>query len=118
MVTLATGSADGNTQLWSLRSDTLEQQQQQQQQQLAEGKLALSKKGCRQQRQGAYVIAAEGDVLLVCTATDLASSDPSKPAACFRAPGKIDVFACAGDQIAVGCESGEVVVVRGALLAE
>jgi hypothetical protein len=116
-VMLATGSADGTTRLWSLLGDTLEEQEQEeeQEQQLAEGKFAFSKKGSREQRQGAYVILADGDMLVI----HKAAGACREPVACFRAPGTIDVLACAGDEVAVGCESGELLLLRGAfLLAE
>ena len=42
----------------------------------------------------------------------------SVPVAFFRAPENIRVLDCAGDQIAVGCDNGEVLHLRAAVLIQ
>jgi len=74
------------------------------------------------QTAGKYLVTKKGDLVLVyLTDTAGASEDEKaeqnkKPVAFFRAPAKIQTLHCAGDKIAVGCENGEVLLLRAAFL--
>jgi hypothetical protein len=106
--TLATGSEDGKTRLWSVDGDKMEEKKM-----LTEAKISFSKSGAREQQLGVHVITAKGELVRVFRADDAGT----KPVAFFRAPGPIQVLDCAGDKIAVGCKNGEVLHLRTAFLA-
>ena len=91
---------------------------------VAGGKFSFSKGASTKQQVGRHVITADGDLVLVHEldgtkdATGSAAVKESAAVACFRAPGRISVLDCAGDQIAVGCEDGDVLHLRAALLMQ
>jgi len=94
---------------------------------LAGSKFALSKQGKdnRKQQVGRFVCAAEGDLLLIHLLADVeeggdkaakAAKAARAPVAFFRAPSPIKALDCQGAEIALGCQSGEVLLLRAAVL--
>ena len=94
---------------------------------LAGSKFALSKgKGDRKKQQvGRFVCTAEGDLLLIHLLADVeeggdkaatAAKTTRAPVAFFRAPSPIRALDCQGAEIALGCESGAVLLLRAAVL--
>ena len=55
---------------------------------------------------------AEGDLLLIHLLADV----EEEPVAFFRAPSPIQALDCQGAEIALGCESGAVLLLRAAVL--
>jgi len=92
---------------------------------LAGSKLALSKQGNREQQVGRFVCTAEGDLLLIHLLADVeeggdkaakAAKTTRAPVAFFRAPSPIQALDCQGAEIALGCTSGAVLLLRAAVL--
>ena len=91
---------------------------------LAGSKFALSKgKGDRKKQQvGRFVCTAEGDLLLIHLLADVeeggdkAAKAARAPVAFFRAPSPIQALDCQGAEIALGCQSGAVLLLRAAVL--
>ena len=87
---------------------------------LAGSKFALSKQGKDKHKQqvGRFVCTAEGDLLLIhlLQAEDDAKGGARRPIAFFRAPSPIDALDCQGAEIALGCQSGAVLLLRAAVL--
>ena len=86
---------------------------------LAGSKFVLKKgKGDRKQQVGRYVCTAEGDLLLVhlLEAEDDEKGGARRPVAFFRAPSPIQALDCQGAEIALGCQSGAVLLLRAAVL--
>ena len=86
---------------------------------LAGSKFALSKQGKDNRKQvGRFVCAAEGDLLLIhlLQAEDDAKGGARRPVAFFRAPSPINALDCQGAEIALGCQSGAVLLLRAAVL--
>ena len=73
---------------------------------------------------GRHAITAHGDLVLVHeldgakNAKGSRAVKDSSPVALFCARGKIRMLDCAGDQIAVGCENGDVLHLSAALLMQ
>ena len=78
--------------------------------------------GNRKQQVGHFVCTAEGDLLLIHLLAgfeeggDKAAKAARAPVAFFRAPSPISVLDCQGAEIALGCESGAVLLLRAAVL--
>ena len=71
-----------------------------------------------QQQVGRFLCTAEGDLLLIylLQAEDDAKGGARMPVAFFRAPSPINAIDCQGAEIALGCLSGAVLLLRAALL--
>ena len=108
-------SADGGkTKVWSIATGEEKTEA------LAGSKFALSKQGKDKDKQqvGRFVCTAEGDLLLInlLQAEDDAKGGARRPVAFFRAPSPILALDCQGAEIALGCESGAVLLLRAAVL--
>ena len=79
----------------------------------------FSKGSSREQKVGKFRITAEGDILRIFKSEggvkDKADKD-KEPVAFFRAPAPISTVDTSGEHIAVGCETGEVLLLRAAVL--
>ena len=111
-------SADGGkTKVWSIATGEEKTEA------LAGSKFALSK-GNRNHKQqvGRFVCTAEGDLLLIHLAVaDVEERGDAKgatrrPVAFFQAPSPIWALDCQGAEIALGCQSGAVLLLRAAVL--
>jgi len=102
--TYVSASDDGTTRFWDVATG------------------AQKEEASDKQTAGKYLVTKKGDLVLVhLTDTAGASEDEKaeqnkKPVAFFRAPAPIQTLQCAGDNIAVGCENGEVLHLRAAFL--
>jgi hypothetical protein len=116
---VVSGDGSGKTRFWNIKDGTEAQASV-----AGGGKFSFSKGASTKQQVGRHVITADGDMVLVHEvdgAKDVKGSAAVKESAavaCFRAPGRISVLDCAGDQIAVGCEDGHVLHLRAALLMQ
>jgi hypothetical protein len=112
--TLVSGGTDG-TRYWDVQSGEAKS--------VVEGsKFAFSKGSSREQKVGKFLITAEGDILRIFAifksddgVTDKADKD-TVPVAFFRAPAPIQTVDTSGTHIAVGCQNGEVLQLRAAVL--
>ena len=112
--TLVSGGSDG-TRYWDVQSGEAKS--------VVEGsKFAFSKGSSREQKVGKFLITAEGDILRIFAifksddgVTDKADKD-TVPVAFFRAPAPIQTVDTSGTHIAVGCQNGEVLQLRAAVL--
>ena len=112
--TLVSGGGDG-TRYWDVQSGEAKS--------VVEGsKFAFSKGSSREQKVGKFLITAEGDILRIFAifkseggVTDKADKDRA-PVAFFRAPAPIQTVDTSGAHIAVGCQNGEVLRLRAAVL--
>ena len=115
---VVSGDGSGKTRFWNIKDGTEAQAS------MAGGEFSFSKGASTKQQVGRHVITAHGDLVLVHEvdgakdAKGSAAVKESAAVACFRAPGRISVLDCAGDQIAVGCEDGHVLHLRAALLMQ
>ena len=91
---------------------------------VAGDKFSFSKVASTKQQVGRHIITVDRDLVLVHElngandAKGSAAVKDSAAVACFRARGNIKAVDCAGDQIAVGCENGDVLHLRAALLMQ
>ena len=114
--TLVSADRGGKTKVWNIATGEEKTEA------LAGSKFTLSKgKGDRKQQVGRYVCTAEGDLLLVHLLEGEDDEDDEKegarrPVAFFRAPSSIQALDCQGAEIALGCERGEVLLLRAAVL--
>jgi hypothetical protein len=112
--TLVSGGEDG-TRYWDVQSGEAKS--------VLEGsKFAFSKGSSREQKVGKFLITAEGDILRIFSifksddgVTDKADKD-TVPVAFFRATTPIVTVETSGTHIAVGCQNGEVLQIRAAVL--
>jgi hypothetical protein len=110
--TLVSGGEDG-TRYWDVQSGEAKS--------VVEcSKFAFSKKSFSgEQKVGKFLITAEGDILRIFKSeggvTDKADKD-TVPVAFFRAPSPIGTVDTSGAHIAVGCQNGEVLQLRAAVL--
>ena len=112
--TLVSGGSD-DTRYWDVQSGEAKS--------VVEGsKFAFSKGSSREQKVGKFLITAEGDILRIFAifrseggVTDKADKD-TVPVAFFRAPAPILTVDISGTHIAVGCQNGEVLQLRAAVL--
>ena len=118
--TLLSADSSGKTKVWNIATGEEKTEA------LVGSKFTLSKKGKDKDKQqvGRYVCTAEGDLLLVHllqAEDDEDDEDDEKggarmPVAFFRAPSPIQALDCQGAEIALGCESGAVLLLRAAVL--
>ena len=119
--TLVSADEYGKTKVWNIATGEEKTEA------LAGSKFALSKgKGDRKKQQvGRFVCTAEGDLLLIHLLADVeeggdkaakAAKTTRAPVAFFRAPSPIQALDCQGAEIALGCQSGAVLLLRAAVL--
>ena len=110
-------SADGSTKFWDLGTgqETAEA--------VPEGFTLPKQSGAQNQRVGGYVVAAEGQTLVIHkapedkaeTAAD-GKAGTETPVAFFQCASKIAAFDVAGANVAVGCADGQVLQLFAAVL--
>ena len=121
--TLVSAHFDGKTKVWNIATGEEKTEA------LAGSKFTLSKgKGDRKQQVGRFLCTAEGDLLLIHLLADVeeggdkaakggkAAKTTRAPVAFFRAPSPIEAVDCQGAEIALGCQSGAVLLLRAAVL--
>ena len=121
--TLVSADGDGKTKVWNIATGEEKTEA------LAGSNFALSKgKGDRKQQVGRFLCTAEGDLLLIHLLSDVeeggdkaakgakAAKTTRAPVAFFRAPSPIEALDCQGAEIALGCTSGAVLLLRAAVL--
>ena len=118
--TLVSADDDGKTKVWNIATGEEKTEA------LAGSKFALSKgKGDRKQQVGRFLCTAQGDLLLIHLLSDVeeggdkaakAAKTTRAPVAFFRAPSPIQALDCQGAEIALGCTSGAVLLLRAAVL--
>ena len=115
--TLVSADSGGKTKVWNIATGEEKTEA------LAGSKFALSKQGKDKHKQqvGRFVCTAEGDLLLVHLLQAEDDEDDEKggarrPVAFFRAPSPILSLDCQGAEIALGCQSGAVLLLRAAVL--
>ena len=115
--TLVSADSDGKTKVWNIATGEEKTEA------LAGSKFALSKgKGDRKQQVGRFVCTAEGNLLLIHLLSDVeeggdkAAKTTRAPVAFFRAPSPIYALDCQGAEIALGCQSGAMLLLRAAVL--
>ena len=110
--TLVSADGDGKTKVWNIATG------QEKTEALGGSKFALSKgKGDRKQQAGRFVCTSEGDLLLIHLLADVKAANAARaPVAFFRAPSPILALDCQGAEIALGCQSGAVLLLRAAVL--
>ena len=114
--TLVSADSGGKTKVWNIATGEEKTEA------LAGSKFALSKQGKDKHKQqvGRFrvVCTAEGDLLLVhlLEAEDDEKGGARRPVAFFRAPSPIVALDCQGAEIALGCWSGAVLLLRAAVL--
>ena len=116
---VVSGDASGRTRFWNIKDGTEAQGS------VAGGNFTFSKgASTKQQVVRRHAIAADGDLVLVHVMKNAKGSregedaEDAMPVAVFRAPAGIDALDCAGDEIAVGCASGDVLHLRAAFLTQ
>ena len=118
--TLVSADDSGKTKVWNIATGEEKTEA------LGGSKFALSKgKGDRKQQAGRFVCTSEGDLLLIHLLADVeeggdkaakAAKAARAPVAFFRAPSPIQALDCQGAEIALGCQSGAVLLLRAAVL--
>ena len=119
--TLVSADSSGKTKVWNIATGEEKTEA------LAGSKFALSKQGKDKHKQqvGRFVCTAEGDLLLIHLLADVeeggdkaakAAKTTRAPVAFFRAPSPIQALDCQGAEIALGCQSGAVLLLRAAVL--
>ena len=116
--TLVSADSSGKTKVWNIATGEEKTEA------LVGSKFTLSKKGKDKDKQqvGRYVCTAEGDLLLIHLLADVeeggdkAAKTTRAPVAFFRAPSPIQALDCQGAEIALGCQSGAVLLLRAAVL--
>ena len=102
----------GTTRYWDVQSGEAKS--------VVEGsKFAFSKGSFREQKVGKFLITAEGDILRIFKSKGGVKDKEDKdttPVAFFRAPAPICTVDTSGEHIAVGCQNGEVLQLRAAVL--
>ena len=118
--TLVSADEDGKTKVWNIATGEEKTEA------LAGSKFVLKKQGKDNHKQqvGRYVCTAEGDLLLVHLLEaeddeddeDDAKGGARRPVAFFRAPSPIQALDCQGAEIALGFNSGAVLLLQAAVL--
>ena len=111
--TLVSRADDGSTKFWDISTGTPKTE--------VPGETFTFSKAAAgsEQRAGRFLVASQGDLVLVYQADGGEISDMKKtPVAFFRAPSPIQTIACTGEYIGVGCDSGAVLHLRAAWLVE
>ena len=69
---------------------------------------------------GRYIVTHKDDLIFVYTRGGVVNADGEEkvPIAFFRAPSPVMSVSCAGDKVAVGCESGAVLTLHAAWLTD
>ena len=111
--TLFSGSTDGTTRCWDVHSGKAKEDEDAARV-LAGGKFAFAKGNSREQKVGEFLVTAEDDMLRIFKSA--VKDKDTAPVAFFRAPGTISTIDTSGAHIAVGCENGEVLALRAAVL--
>ena len=111
--TLVSGGPDG-TSYWDVQSGEATS--------VLEGSMFAFSKACsREQKVGKFLITAEGDILYIFKSEGGVKDKEDKdtvPVAFFRASSPIVTVDTSGAYIAVGCQNGEVLQLRAAVLSE
>ena len=120
--TLVSANSAGKTMVWNVTKG-------EEKETLAGSNFALSKQqgkqGNRKQQVGRFVCTAEDDLLLIHLLADVedveeggdkAAKAARAPVAFFHAPSPIQALDCQGADIALGCSSGAVLLLRAAVL--
>ena len=112
--------SSGKTKVWNIATGEEKTEA------LAGSKFALSKgKGDCKQQVGRFVCTAMGDLLLIHLLSDVEERDDKAakaakttraPVAFFRAPSPIYALDCQGAEIALGCNSGALLLLRATVL--
>ena len=115
--TLISADRGGQTKVWDIATGEEKTKA------LAGSQFALSKQGNREQQAGRFVCTADGALLLIHLLHEVEDGGAGKattaaraPVAFFSAPSPIGSLDCRGADIALGCQSGEVVLLRAAVL--
>ena len=111
--TLFSGSTDGTTRCWDVERGEAKEGEEAARV-LQGGKFAFAKGSSREQKVGEFLVTAEGDMLRIFKSA--VKDKDSAPVAFFRAPGTISTIDTSGAHIAVGCQNGEVLALRAAVL--
>ena len=111
--TLFSGSDDGTTRCWDVHSGKAKEDEDAARV-LAGGKFAFAKGSSREQKVGEFLVTAEDDMLRIFKSA--VKDKDTAPVAFFRAPGTISTIDTSGANIAVGCQNGEVLQLRAAVL--
>ena len=116
-VTLVSSDSGGQTKVWDIATGEEKTKA------LAGSQFALSKQGNREQQAGRFVCTTDGALLLIHLLHEVEDGGAGKattaaraPVAFFSAPSQIQSLDCRGADIALGCQSGEVVLLRAAVL--
>ncbi len=114
--TLVSCDDGGTTRYWDVQSGESWEEVKS----VLEGSMfTFSKRSSREQKVGKFLITAEGDILRIFKSEsgvkDKADKD-NTPVAFFRAPVPISTVDTSGEHIAVGCENGELLLLRAAVL--
>ena len=116
--TLFSGGTDGTTRCWGVERGVVKEGEEAARV-LQGGKFAFAKGSSREQKVGEFLVTAEGDMLRIFKSEagvkDKVDKDTA-PVAFFRAPGTISTIDTSGAHIAVGCQNGEVLALRAAVL--
>ena len=114
---LISADSGGQTKVWDIATGEEKTKA------LAGSQFALSKQGNREQQAGRFVCTADGALLLIHLLHEVEEGGAGKattaaraPVAFFSAPSPIGSLDCRGADIALGCQSGEVVLLRAAVL--
>ena len=117
--TLFSGSTDGTTRCWDVERGEAKEGEEAARV-LQGGKFAFAKGSSygqalsTEQKVGEFLVTAEGDMLRIFKSA--VKDKDSAPVAFFRAPGTISTIDTSGAHIAAGCENGEVLALRAAVL--
>ena len=119
-VTLVSGGG-GTTRYWDVQSgETKEGEAGEEAKRGLEGSMfRFSKRSSREQKVGKFLITAEGDILRIFKSEGGVKDKEDKgtaPVAFFRAPAPISTVDTSREHIAVGCQNGEVLQLRTAVL--
>jgi hypothetical protein len=96
--TLVSGSEDGTMRVWSVATGA-------QKEELDGGSFTFSEDSSSGHKVGKYSITFKDDLLLI--------SEGQSVVAFFRTPHVISTIRTAGESIGVGCNNGEVLLLRG-----
>ncbi len=113
--TLVSGGG-GTTRYWDVQSGAAGEEAKR----VLEGNVfAFSKGSSREHKVGNFLITAKGDILRIFKSEGGVKGKADKdtaPVAFFRAPAPISTVDTSAEHIAVGCENGEVLQLRAAVL--
>ena len=114
---MVSADSGGKTKVWNIATGEEKTEA------LAGSQFALSKQGGLKQQAGRFLCTADGAWLLIHHLDQVEDGGAGKattaaraPVAFFSAPSQIQSLDCRGADIALGCQSGEVVLLRAAVL--